>query len=216
MRFLRIGLLALLSLALAGCSGGGSSSPGPTPTPTATATPTPTPQVTLTTQVVGPGTIASSPSGISCPGTCSAPFTTGSSVTLNATPSAGGTFQTWFDVPCAAASCVLVLQTNAALDALFHCDPVSSGGCVVSDGCRLGVYRSTDTATCSTAGAGVQGTVCTADTDCARTFGCVDLGMTKKCVRYCVVGGAPCGATLTCTAFATPFVIDGTEYGACL
>lgn len=43
----------------------------------------------------GGGTVKSQPAGLDCPGTCRAPFTVGSQVTLEATPAAGFTFDRW-------------------------------------------------------------------------------------------------------------------------
>jgi hypothetical protein len=49
----------------------------------------------LIVSTVGNGTVVSSPSGINCGATCSASFTTGSTVTLVATPAAGSSFTGW-------------------------------------------------------------------------------------------------------------------------
>jgi Divergent InlB B-repeat domain len=59
-----------------------------------TATFAPIPQPVNVT-VSGGGTVASSPSGISCPGTCSATFNQGSQVTLTATANTGSSFTGW-------------------------------------------------------------------------------------------------------------------------
>ena len=102
----------------------------------------------------------------------------------------------------------------ASLDVLFHCTPTTSAGCPASEGCRPSVYRSVDTATCSSVGAGGQAATCASDTDCQRDFACVDLGGGKKCAKNCVVGAGGCAA-LTCTGYASAFVLDGVQYGAC-
>jgi hypothetical protein len=66
------------------------------------------PVVTVTLQGAGSGTITSEPSGISCPGTCSAAFPTGPSVRLDVEPASGSGFAGWsgdaahcgFDAQC--------------------------------------------------------------------------------------------------------------------
>ncbi|NKI34776.1 hypothetical protein HFP89_06315 [Wenzhouxiangella sp. XN79A] len=60
---------------------------------------------TLDVSIQGSGSITSLPSGIDCPGTCSAEFPSGTEVTLTATPSAGFAFDSWSgdcsgDGPC--------------------------------------------------------------------------------------------------------------------
>jgi hypothetical protein len=50
---------------------------------------------TLTVEVQGSGTVTSRPSGIDCPGSCSASFDDGTRVTLTATPASGWTFESW-------------------------------------------------------------------------------------------------------------------------
>ena len=61
---------------------------------TATAPP---PPMTLTVTIggMGVGTVTSNPSGISCPGTCSAGFAPGTTVALTATPRCGSIFAGW-------------------------------------------------------------------------------------------------------------------------
>src|SRR5262245_46419032 len=43
----------------------------------------------------GSGTVTSSPAGIQCGSTCSAPFRSGATVTLTASPAAGSVFAGW-------------------------------------------------------------------------------------------------------------------------
>jgi len=51
--------------------------------------------LTVTTAGTGTGTVTSAPAGITCPGTCTANFASGASVTLTAAPAAGSTFGGW-------------------------------------------------------------------------------------------------------------------------
>jgi uncharacterized protein len=65
--------------------------------------------VNVSVSVVGSGSVMSVPSGIDCPSACAATFTFGTSVTLTATPSAGGAseFAGWTGSCSGTASCVL-------------------------------------------------------------------------------------------------------------
>ena len=76
----------------------------------------------LSVSVVGNGTVTSSPPGISCPGSCSTSFGSGTTVTLIATPSGGSTFAGW-DGDCAAAgtasTCTLSMTSSRTVTATF-------------------------------------------------------------------------------------------------
>lgn len=73
--------------------------------------------------VVGPGTgtVESSPPGISCPGTCSARFPSGSQVTLTATADQGSRFDTW-SAACggSASGCTVSVRPNLGVIASFR------------------------------------------------------------------------------------------------
>ena len=56
--------------------------------------------VTVSTNGTGGGSVSSSPSGISCPSTCSGPFVQGTNVSLTATPDANSTFTGWTGTDC--------------------------------------------------------------------------------------------------------------------
>jgi hypothetical protein len=106
--------------------------PAPTPTPTPAPTPTPTPaptpapspatgggtKFTLTVALSGGGTVTSEPAGISCPGTCSAQFSSGTAVSLSATPGAGMDFAGWSGA-CAGGSCSVTMTGDQAATASF-------------------------------------------------------------------------------------------------
>ena len=96
-------LLASLSL-LGGC-GGNSTTPPPA-------------QVHLTVTVTGTGTVTSTPAGISCPGTCSASFASGTSVALNASAGSGFAFA-GFGGACNGSSCSVVLSSDQSVSATF-------------------------------------------------------------------------------------------------
>ena len=67
----------------------------------------PTPVVrtlTVAKSGTGTGTVDSSPSGITCGSTCSATYTSGTTVALSATPAAGSTFTGWSGAGCSGAA----------------------------------------------------------------------------------------------------------------
>ena len=76
--------------------------------------------VTLSVTVSGNGSVSSNPSGISCGGTCSASYASGTAVTLTATPSSGATFSGWGGA-CAGTSttCTLTLSQTQSVSASF-------------------------------------------------------------------------------------------------
>jgi Divergent InlB B-repeat domain len=70
----------------------------------------------------GTGTVTSVPSGINCPGTCGAQFSTGSSVTLTATPNSGSTFGSWTSgcTSMQGNSCSVVLSADTTVSVTFN------------------------------------------------------------------------------------------------
>lgn len=78
--------------------------------------------LTVTKAGAGSGTVTSSPAGINCGATCSANYTTGTSVTLTATPSAGSTFAGWSGGGCSAGTgtCTVIINANTAVTATFN------------------------------------------------------------------------------------------------
>ena len=75
----------------------------------------------LSVSVVGSGTVASQPSGVSCPGACSVPFTSGTRVSLTTTPESGFVFQCWSgNGACwGMGPCELTLYSNQSVTATF-------------------------------------------------------------------------------------------------
>lgn len=84
------------------------------------------PTVTVQKVGTGGGTVTSSPAGISCGPTCSAAFTPGSTVQLNATPDATSTFSGWSS-PCSGTGpCTVTVNNHVVVQATFT---ASAGGC---------------------------------------------------------------------------------------
>ncbi len=76
-------------------------------------------QLTVTLAGGGAGTVTSAPAGISCPGTCTASFTTGASVTLTASASGSSTFAGWSGACSGTGACTLTLSADTSVTATF-------------------------------------------------------------------------------------------------
>jgi phospholipase C len=80
--------------------------------------------LTVTTSGTAQGTVASSPAGISCPGTCSASFADNTQVTLTETPGAPSTFAAFagWGGACSgtAPTCSLTLTADQSVTATFN------------------------------------------------------------------------------------------------
>ncbi len=73
----------------------------------------------LSVSVTGSGAVTSSPTGISCPSTCSANFTGGSQVTLTATPADGWGFSGWGGACSGVGNCVVTMNAAQSVTATF-------------------------------------------------------------------------------------------------
>jgi hypothetical protein len=67
----------------------------------------------------GSGSVTSSPAGISCPGTCSASFASGTLVTLTATPAAASRFVGWDGGCSGAGACRITVDAAVTVKAIF-------------------------------------------------------------------------------------------------
>lgn len=75
----------------------------------------------------GSGSIVSAPAGIDCGTACSASFTSGSTVTLTASPAAGSTFTGWFGACTGASgSCTVTLSQAKTVGAIFGAPAVTT------------------------------------------------------------------------------------------
>jgi hypothetical protein len=72
----------------------------------------------VTVSVSGAGTVTSEPAGISCPGTCSAQYVSGTGVTLTATAVPGASFTGWSGA-CAGGSCSVTVTGDQSATASF-------------------------------------------------------------------------------------------------
>src|SRR5262249_25131837 len=90
------------------------------------------PQFTLTVVKAGSGsgTETSSPEGVSCGGTCSAPFDQSTSVTLMANTDVGSSFTGWSGEGCSGTGTCTVSMTQARrVTATFTPHPIPSRTC---------------------------------------------------------------------------------------
>jgi len=93
--------------------------------------------LTLTKAGTGSGAVSSSPAGINCGSTCSASFTSGSTVTLSATPDSGSTFAGWSGAGCTGTgNCVVTLTAAQSVTATFN--PVTYSLTVSASGTGYG------------------------------------------------------------------------------
>ena len=67
---------------------------------------------TLAVVIIGPGSVTSSPAGISCPNKCAATFAYGTTVLLSPSPAAGAKFVRW-GLPCAGGATCRVKLTSS-------------------------------------------------------------------------------------------------------
>jgi hypothetical protein len=107
------------------------------------------PTITVTSSGLGTGTVISTPSGISCPGVCTAKFAPLATVTLTAAPAAGSAFQGWqgCDHPNGT-SCTVSVNAARKVNAQFFRPTLT----IASSG--AGTVTSTPTGiTCGTGGA---------------------------------------------------------------
>lgn len=68
----------------------------------------------------GPGTVTSSPSGISCGATCTAQFDEGTTIRLSATPSSGAEFVSWSGACVGTGPCTIQMNSTRSVSAQFE------------------------------------------------------------------------------------------------
>ena len=68
----------------------------------------------------GAGTVSSTPAGISCGSTCSSQYSSGTAVTLTATPASGSSFTGWGGGCSGTGTCVVTMNAATAVTASFN------------------------------------------------------------------------------------------------
>jgi phospholipase C len=106
------------------CTGTGDCSVVLNANKTVTATFTASPVLTVSVSGTGGGTVTSSPSGVNCGQTCNAGFTSGTQVTLSATPDANSFFAGWSGACNGTGTCTVTMNGNQSVSATFTRLPV--------------------------------------------------------------------------------------------
>lgn len=75
-------------------------------------------QLTVALAGAGTGTVASSPSGINCPTTCTAQFSQNTAVTLTATPASNDTFAGWSGACTGSSGCSITVVADTSADSV--------------------------------------------------------------------------------------------------
>ena len=103
------------------CSGEGACTITLSEDTSATATFSVFPLLTVALTGTGQGTVASTPSGINCGQTCTAPFKPGTQIVLTETPTANSSFTGWSGGGCSGnvSTCTVTLQQNTQVTATF-------------------------------------------------------------------------------------------------
>jgi len=107
-------LSAAFLVVLSGCGGGGSSSSFPTGSV----------QLSVKAAGAGAGTVSSNPAGIDCGQACTASFSSGTQVSLTASPKANSFFAGWSGACSGTGVCNVTLMQNMSVMANFSTTPV--------------------------------------------------------------------------------------------
>ena len=88
----------------------------------------------LTVSLAGGGAGSVSGAGISCPGTCSAPYAPGTVVTLTATPASGSTFAGWSGECAGTGECTVTMDGFRSVVASFNASATGASTATQSGG----------------------------------------------------------------------------------
>ena len=135
----------------------------------------------------GSGTVSSTPAGISCVTACSAPFGSGTQISLIANPAANSVFSGWSGACSGTGACQVTLGSSTSVTAAFTATAYTLTVTLPGNG--------TGTVTSSPSGI-TCGTTCTASFNPGTQ---VTLSASPSVNSYFVGWGSPCSGTSTCT-----------------
>jgi aryl-phospho-beta-D-glucosidase BglC (GH1 family) len=142
----------------------------------------------------GSGTITSSPSGINCGSSCSAAYSSGTSVTLTASPASGSTFAGWSGACSGTSTCTVSMSAARSVTATFN----TSSGTSYS----LGVSKSgSGSGTITSSPSGIScGSTCSASYSSGTS-----VTLTASAASGSTFAGwsGACSGTSTCTVSMT-------------
>ncbi len=101
--------------------------------------------LSVTPAGTGSGTVSSSPSGISCPSTCSANFASGTVVTLTAAVGSGSTFAGWSGACTGTGTCSVTMSAAKSVTATFNATVTTFALSVTLAGTGAGTVSSSPT-----------------------------------------------------------------------
>jgi hypothetical protein len=175
------------------------------PAATTTYTASFTTQYLLTTAVspAGSGTVSSSPTGINCPGACSANFNSGTAVTLTATAAAGAIFAGWSGACTGLGTCVVNMTAAQSVTATFNLVVVTLSATSLPIGLqRLRTTSAAQTVTLSNTGTGTLNI--TSITIAGPNAGDFAFSNNGTCPTGTTGGTLAAGATCTTAVTLTP------------
>lgn len=174
--------------------------------------------LTVTKAGAGTGTVTSTPSGISCGGTCAFAFTPGATVTLDATPASGSTFASWSGAGCSGTgSCVVTMDTAKSVTATFSLQDADLSITKTASPTTAQTNQNfTYTLTATNNGPDTATTVAISDplpsgvAFVSADTGCAEAGGTVTCTAASLVNGASAAFDIIVTAPSTTGTISNT------
>ncbi len=143
-------------------------------------------QLSVSKSGSGSGTVSSNPGGIDCGSTCAASFSSGTNVTLTASPASGSTFGGWGGA-CSGTgtTCTLSMSAARSVTATFN-GSGGGGGCKAVSGGQSGNFNTTG-AICFTVTGTINGWGCSNADGRSVTVN----GTAVSCGKMPLPGGSP-------------------------